>query len=657
VLHACDNAGVYGANSQNNCHEERKAIVIEDTLVPVIDVHGYEPTYQECHYKDKDHAACQTSEGHHATDCHMYVDEGATVRDKLDTETNGHDISGACTNGERGCLRTVGHVDSSEPAQYSITYDAWDLAGNKAVTQVRKVIVSDNTAPTATLVGEHRVTHYARTATGQDEVIQDDGATCDDACDRSTITPTMSWDREFNDRVLGDYVRTYTCEDNAGHKSSVTRTFTIEDNGNPTITIMGNDRITLAASRTLEYTDQGATCEDYVDGTLSHAVEVSGQVVNMRIPGTYTINYDCQDLSGNGATQKTRVVVIQDNDCPRITMLGDEHVYVEAGFPYTDAGATATDDLDGDITAHITTSGDTVNTQQSFYSRRSCREIKSAYAGAHTGEYYITVYIAATKTFERRLVYCDMDSTTAGSSETPGFTYWKCTGCGAVKPYADKQGDCPAHGLAMAQFGAAEANTKAALIADPAFTNYIPDAANANSNTDMYLCSTNDASVANADGHEAQAATIAHDKITRAEQGKYIIFYHVSDSAGNTERSCGGTSPSRTVVVKDTLPPVITLHLANKLIHTGAGGTSSAATGSLDNPADNADKNPHLAAGFQPTETAFAQQQGGKWQGRRLLAESVQTGNSWVFAGAAAAVAGVALLALSARKQPVVVEV
>ena len=54
---------------------------------------------------------------------------------------------------------------------------------------------------------------------------------------------------------------------------------------------------------------------------------------------------------------------------------------------------------------------------------------------------------------------------------------------------------------------------------------------------------------------------------------------------------------------------------------------------------------------------AFAQQQGGKWQGRRLLAESTQTGNAWVFAGAAAAVAGVALLALSARKQAVVVEV
>ena len=62
-------------------------------------------------------------------------------------------------------------------------------------------------------------------------------------------------------------------------------------------------------------------------------------------------------------------------------------------------------------------------------------------------------------------------------------------------------------------------------------------------------------------------------------------------------------------------------------------------------------------APFSPTETAFAQQQGGKWQGRRLLAESTQTGNAWVFAGAAAAVAGVALLALSARKQAVVVEV
>merc|ERR1711959_562756 len=103
------------------------------------------------------------------------------------------------------------------------------------------------------------------------------------------------------------------------------------------------------------------------------AVEVSGQVVNMRIPGTYTINYDC----------------------PRITLVNPDqtHVYVEAGFDYNDAGATATDDLDGDLTDHITKSGDSVNTQQSFYSRRSCREIKQAYSGAQNAYYYITTYV------------------------------------------------------------------------------------------------------------------------------------------------------------------------------------------------------------------------------------------------------------------------
>merc|ERR1712166_587612 len=50
----------------------------------------------------------------------------------------------------------------------------------------------------------------------------------------------------------------------------------------------------------------------------------------------------------------------------------------------------------------------------------------------------------------------------------------------------------------------------------------------------------------------------------RASAGKYVISYHVADAAGNF-----APRRLRTVVVKDTLPPVITLTLKNKLVHNG----------------------------------------------------------------------------------------
>ena len=68
------------------------------------------------------------------------------------------------------------------------------------------------------------------------------------------------------------------------------------------------------------YKDFGATCHDYVDGSLSHAVEVSGEVVDLKKPKTYLIKYNCQDLSGNAATATTRYVVVTDTHPPVISL-------------------------------------------------------------------------------------------------------------------------------------------------------------------------------------------------------------------------------------------------------------------------------------------------------------------------------------------------
>merc|ERR1711865_449188 len=51
-----------------------------------------------------------------------------------------------------------------------------------------------------------------------------------------------------------------------------------------------------------------------------------------KIPGTYLIHYDCQDLSGNRAETSIRTVIIYDTTAPTISMGGSAENYVEAGF-------------------------------------------------------------------------------------------------------------------------------------------------------------------------------------------------------------------------------------------------------------------------------------------------------------------------------------
>jgi hypothetical protein len=73
------------------------------------------------------------------------------------------------------------------------------------------------------------------------------------------------------------------------------------------------------------------------------------------IPGTYVVTYQAIDTAGNAAAPATRTVIVQDTTPPAITMLGTSPVTVEVGTEYLDAGATAWDTCDGDLTANIVT--------------------------------------------------------------------------------------------------------------------------------------------------------------------------------------------------------------------------------------------------------------------------------------------------------------
>lgn len=332
------------------------------------------------------------------------------------------------------------------------------------------------------------------------------------------------------------------------HESSAAavRVFVTDDVA-PIITVQGPQQIKQEASRNHAYTDEGATCQDAntEDDNLDHAIEVSGDVVNMRVPGKYVTRYDCQDLSGNDAKFKTRTVEILCPDAkPVITLIGTPVNYVEAGFPYHDAGATATDSLDGDVTRYITTHGNTVEAGWTSRDKSSCQQIhdrKSPNQNLENGMYLIN------KNQEVSCYFYSNPAPKQGQAVTvTGFTYH------IHEPQAAINNVCESMNMVKL--------TKAMDAFKPLkkFLNNRKEAFGWGT-LDRYVC------VSESEGphsHKLQQG-LSQEK-DRKNGGKFVITYKVASKCGNN-----ADFVRRTVIVKDTLPPVITLHLKNKLIHNG----------------------------------------------------------------------------------------
>ena len=121
----------------------------------------------------------------------------------------------------------------------------------------------------------------------------------------------------------------------------------------PVITLLGETEVSLELGST--YTDAGATAVDNIDGDITSSIEIVNNV-DINTVGTYTVTYNVSDTAGNAATQVTRTVnITPDVTIPVITLLGESEVSLELGSTYTDAGATASDNIDGDITSSIVT--------------------------------------------------------------------------------------------------------------------------------------------------------------------------------------------------------------------------------------------------------------------------------------------------------------
>ena len=397
-----------------------------------------------------------------------YADPGATAFDAVDGDLTAQIVVGGNV------------VNTAVVGTYLVTYDVSDLQGNPATQVVRTVEVFDDVPPVITLVGDNP--QFVPLNGTYTEL----GATATDNVD-GDITGNIVTDASAVDvNNPGSYIVTYSVSDSEGNDAAeVTRTVTVEDQTPPVITLLGDNPLTVPAST--PYVDPGATASDNIDGDISGDIVIDDTDVDVNLPGTYTVTFNVTDAAGNDATEVTRTVIVEDQTAPVITLNGPNPLTLAAGSTYFEAGATAQDNVDGDISGAIVIDNSDLNTNVPG----SYEIIYSVSDAAGNPAQEIRTVIVEDQTAPVITLISQNPLTVPASS-----------------PY----------------------NDPGAIAID------------------------------NVDGNITANIVVDDSDVDTDVPGTYVVTYNVSDAAGNA-----ATEVTRTVTVEDVTPPVITLNGANPL--------------------------------------------------------------------------------------------
>lgn len=307
-----------------------------------------------------------------------YVDaEGKTVNETAQTGLvagpNGVMVQHDFTLPVSGTVKYSVNNTFSQAALISylaVARDKTSVENEQAVTEAKSILEGANYSVKKETAGsEEAVRIWLAQTIGALPGFKGTGVTLGDI--------TMAAFQEATEDTDGSFTFSVTLskgEARADSSASGTITLPVPDTVQPVITLNGEATVNVPVGA--EYTDAGATAYDDQDGDITDRImtTVTSEVYGLTELDTskvdiYTFHYNVSDTAGNPAAEVTRrVVVALDPDVtkPVITLLGEASAELEKGANYTDAGATAADDRDGDITdrivATITQDGETVLT-------------------------------------------------------------------------------------------------------------------------------------------------------------------------------------------------------------------------------------------------------------------------------------------------------
>lgn len=139
-------------------------------------------------------------------------------------------------------------------------------------------------------------------------------------------------------------------------KINKVRKVSVLDRIEPTITLVGGNEYSKCPNK--DYVEPGYSAEDNYDGDLTNSVK---EVIK-----DSSITYIVKDKSGNEA-KISRRILSEDKEKPVITLKGSSSTYTEIGIKYSDPGATATDNCDGDLTNSIVVTNNVDTSKEGKY--------------------------------------------------------------------------------------------------------------------------------------------------------------------------------------------------------------------------------------------------------------------------------------------------
>ena len=259
-----------------------------------------------------------------------YIDLGAIAMDDLDGDVTEF-------------IEVISDVDTSKPGRYTVRFNV----GTREEIFSRdrpRCGCQRKVPPVLTLLGNAVVTIEAG------DVYLDSGAEALDAVD-GDVTDRIVVKLPENLTKPGSYVVTYNVSDLSDNRApQLVRQVVVRDTISPLLQLRGNSYVLVEAGES--YVDEGVVATDTTDGDLSDSVVLVNRV-DVRNPGEYTITYDVSDSSGNQSDQIKRVVSVRDSQRPVLALIGDVEVEIEVGKEYSDAGATASDAFEGNLTGSI----------------------------------------------------------------------------------------------------------------------------------------------------------------------------------------------------------------------------------------------------------------------------------------------------------------
>ena len=155
------------------------------------------------------------------------------------------------------------------------------------------------------------------------------------------VTDTVIKHGEVDSKKLGDYTIQYDVNYLIFENKKNVVVHVI-DKDSPVIELNGDSEVRLCPGK--DYEEIGYSAHDNYDGDITKNVDVTlkdDEVV-----------YEVRDSSSNYA-RNVRKLVVGDEEKPNITLKGDSSVTIFVGSSYVDAGYSANDNCDGDITSKV----------------------------------------------------------------------------------------------------------------------------------------------------------------------------------------------------------------------------------------------------------------------------------------------------------------